>query len=223
MPAIDSLARMLARPIAHRGLHACGAPGPVENTLAAASAAMEADYGIECDVLFARDGTPVVVHDETLDRLAGRSAAIADLDAEAIGAILLRGGSTVPTLDALLRLVDGRVALVVEIKTVPDASRADAVLELVARYAGAVVLESFDPAIVERCRYAACPVGLVGPSRTTVDAAALPRCDFVSWSVGHLDLRPAALPVTTWTVRSIDDAAQAAAAGAQIVFEGWRP
>lgn len=223
MPAADSLTRMLARPIAHRGLHGCGGAGPVENTLPAALAAVEAGYGVECDVLFARDGTPVVIHDETLGRLAGRPEAVASLDAATLGTLPLRGGGAIPTLDALLAAIAGRVMLVIEVKTVPDPRLVDAVLDRLARYAGPVVVESFDPAILARCRSAPCPVGLVGPGDDAVDPADLARCDFVSWNVAGLDSRPAALPATSWTVRSPGDAARAAAAGAQIVFEGWRP
>ena len=224
MPTIaDSLAAMLARPIAHRGLHGCGAPGPIENTVAAALAAVEHGYGVECDVLFARDGTPVVIHDETLERLAGRPEGVAALDAEELRGIPLRDGGAIPTLEELLKAIAGRAALVIEIKAVSDASLADAVLDGVASYAGPVVLESFDPAIVTRCRHAPCPVGLVGPGHDAPDPAGLPRCDFLSWRVGDLDALPARLPLTSWTVRSEADAARAAAAGAQIVFEVWRP
>ncbi len=223
MPAADSLKRMLARPIAHRGLHGCGGPGPVENTVEAALAAVEAGYGVECDVLFSRDGMPMVIHDATLGRLAGRSEAVADLAADALESIVLRDGSAIPTLDALLAAIAGRAALVIEIKSVPDVSLADAVLDRIERYGGPVVLESFDPATIARCRRASCPVGLVGPSREAPDPAALPRCDFLSWSIGDLEPLPGHLPLTSWTVRSPGDAARAAAAGAQIVFEGWRP
>lgn len=223
MPTADSLARMLARPIAHRGLHGCGGPGPVENTVAAALAAVEAGYGVECDVLFSRDGTPMVIHDATLERLAGRSAAIADLDADELGGVVLRDGSAVPTLDALLAAIAGRVALVIEIKSVPDASLADAVLERVERYDGPVVLESFDPAILARCRHASCPIGFVGPSRDAPTPTTMPRCDFLSWSIVELDARPTGKPLTSWTIRSADEAARATAVGAQIVFEAWRP
>ena len=206
MPAADSLARMLARPIAHRGLHGCGGAGPIENTIPAALAAVEADYGVECDVLFARDGTPVVVHDEVLDRLAGRPEAVASLDAATLGTLPLRGGGAIPTLDALLAAIAGRVTLVIEVKAVRDPRLVDAVLDRLARYAGPVALESFDPAILARCRFAPCPVGLVGPGEDAADPDGLARCDFVSWNVARLDSRPAALPSTSWTIRSPDDA-----------------
>ena len=61
-------ARALIQPIAHRGLHKADS-GIIENTRAAFSAAIAKGYGIECDLQPADDGSPVVFHDDTLDRL----------------------------------------------------------------------------------------------------------------------------------------------------------
>ncbi|HKH33089.1 MAG TPA: glycerophosphodiester phosphodiesterase family protein, partial [Beijerinckiaceae bacterium] len=59
---------LVARPIAHRGLHDAAA-GRIENTLSAADAAIAGGYPIECDVQDTADGEAVVFHDFTLDRL----------------------------------------------------------------------------------------------------------------------------------------------------------
>ena len=64
---------LVARPIAHRGLHDPAA-GLIENTLAAADAAIAGGYAIECDVQDTADGEAVVFHDFTLDRLTRREA-----------------------------------------------------------------------------------------------------------------------------------------------------
>ncbi|HEV7700615.1 MAG TPA: glycerophosphodiester phosphodiesterase family protein [Pyrinomonadaceae bacterium] len=62
--------------IAHRGASA-HAP---ENTLTAFRMGIEAGaHGVEFDVRLAKDGVPVVIHDRTLKRLAGRAEAVADL------------------------------------------------------------------------------------------------------------------------------------------------
>lgn len=221
MPAADSLTRMLARPIAHRGLHAGGGVGPLENTIAAALAAIDAGYGIECDVRVARDGTPIVFHDATLKRLAGRPDTVADLPIGALADVPLRGCGSIATLSAFLDAIAGRVALVVEVKTGAAPEGIGRVLDLVAGYDGAIVLESFDPLVLAHCRYAPCPVGLVGPGAGHVGD--LPRCDFLSWDVADLAAVPSSLPLTSWTVRTPEQAAAARNAGAQIVFEGWRP
>src|SRR6056297_841327 len=61
---------------AHRGASAV-AP---ENTLAAFTAALQAGAdGIELDVHLTRDGVPVVMHDETVDRTTNGSGRIRDL------------------------------------------------------------------------------------------------------------------------------------------------
>jgi glycerophosphoryl diester phosphodiesterase len=78
---LNAPAWLTARPIAHRGLHDA-ARGVVENTLAAAAAAIAGNFSIECDVQLSRDEKVFVFHDDTLDRLTdatgpliGKSAA----------------------------------------------------------------------------------------------------------------------------------------------------
>ena len=56
------------KPIAHRGLHGVKT-GHLENTAQAFAAGLAKGYGIECDLQPAAGGTPMVFHDETLDRL----------------------------------------------------------------------------------------------------------------------------------------------------------
>ena len=231
MPAADALARLFAAPIAHRGLHACGAAGPVENSISAARAAIAAGYGIECDIRLSRDGEAMAFHDAALGRLTGRDGDLAAHDAEALTAMPLRGGGdTIPTLPALLAAVGGRVPLVIEIKSDGDGDMrlAERAMALVAAYPGAVALESFDPKVVVHCRRAGapCPIGLVGPLEMAAwpGDAAWAACQFLSWDVRRLEtLTPAELPLSAWTVRTPVDAATARGYGAQIVFEGFRP
>ena len=221
------LAEMLARPIAHRGLHACGAAGPVENTIDAAHAAIAAGYGIECDVQLTGDGQVVVFHDEMLDRLAGVPGRVGDMPLARLTAPTLLDGSRIPDLACFLAAIAGRAPLFIEIKSAGDGDMrlADAVLDHVRDYAGPVALESFDPLVLTRCRGASCPVGLVGPSDSgAVSPADIPRCDFLSWDIAHVAIAAAGhprLPLTTWTVRDARQHALAQACRAQIVFEGF--
>lgn len=227
------LARLLAAPIAHRGLHACGGAGPVENSLSAARAAIAAGYGIECDVQLSRDGEAMVFHDATLDRLTAATGRVADHAAAALAALALRGSAdNIPTLDAFLAAIAGRTPLVIEIKSDGDVSRLTAkVLAAIAGYDGVAALESFDPAAVLQCRAAGCgqPVGLVGPlseggAVAPADPAAVAASDFLSWDIAHLETAAAlGRPLTTWTVRDEAAAARARHLSAQIVFEGFRP
>ncbi|HEX8160266.1 MAG TPA: glycerophosphodiester phosphodiesterase family protein [Pyrinomonadaceae bacterium] len=80
-PVIESRAPLV---IAHRGASA-HAP---ENTLAAFSRAFgDGADGLEFDVRLARDGVPVVAHDATLKRTAGRKVEIASLSSSALAGI----------------------------------------------------------------------------------------------------------------------------------------
>ena len=143
----------LAAPIAHRGLHDRAA-GAVENSRAAARAAIAAGYGIECDVQASADGEALVFHDDLLDRLTGAAGPVGAATAARLTALPLTGaaeGETIPTLAEFLALVAGRAPLLVEIK---DQTRAlgpgvgpleRRVAELLARYDGPAAVMSFNP------------------------------------------------------------------------------
>ncbi len=144
------LAACFARPIAHRGLHAASA-GRIENSIAAARAAIAAGYAIECDVQLTCDGGLVVFHDDRLDRLTETEGPVREHDLARLRQLLLRGSSeTIPTFDAFLAAVGGAMPLIVEIKSAFD-GRIDVarrVAESVAGYRGPLALKSFDPVMI---------------------------------------------------------------------------
>jgi glycerophosphoryl diester phosphodiesterase len=139
------------RPMAHRGLHNV-ALGRVENTAVAFQAAIEKGYGIECDLRPAHGGLPVVFHDDTIERLIGGDGRISDLTPSAIAALRTRiGGHSILTFEALLSLVDGRVPLLVEIKSEWDPPEIAFLAEIARRaldYPGDIALMSFDPDVM---------------------------------------------------------------------------
>ena len=100
------------RVIAHRGF-AVDAP---ENTLLAFERALALGVThLETDVRATRDGTPVLWHDRTLDRLGGLAARIADLELEQLRAVDLGAGQRVATLrEALEAFTDARFNIDVE-------------------------------------------------------------------------------------------------------------
>ncbi len=84
---------------AHRG----GAAEGDENTMAAFARAVEAGYRyLETDVHATSDGVAVVFHDDTLDRMLGRSGRIEDLSWADLKALRSGGESLVPSLADLL-------------------------------------------------------------------------------------------------------------------------
>ncbi|KPQ07456.1 MAG: Glycerophosphoryl diester phosphodiesterase [Rhodobacteraceae bacterium HLUCCA12] len=142
----------LTRPIAHRALHDQAARRP-ENSLAAIEAAVSAGYGIEIDLQPSADGVAMVFHDETLDRMTAQSGPVAQLTADALGRIALNdgNGAEIPTLEAVLKAVAGRVPLLIEIKDQSGSlGPVDGRLERAAAaalegYQGPVALMSFNP------------------------------------------------------------------------------
>jgi glycerophosphoryl diester phosphodiesterase len=138
------------RPIAHRGWHDRAA-GRLENTAPAFRAAIKKGYGIECDLQGAEDGTPMVFHDATLDRLVEATGPIAAHTPRSLARLRYKGqDETILTFPQLLDLVGGRVPMLVEVKS--NGSLRPGFLESVARqaaaYKGAIALMSFDRGIV---------------------------------------------------------------------------
>lgn len=246
-----ALAAVFARPIAHCGLHDAKT-GIIENTRAAFAAAMAHGYGIECDIQPARDGEAMVFHDFTLDRLTTGAGRVDALSGEALGALPFRAGENrMEPLAALLDQVARRVPLIIEVKSRHDGNTAIAtrIAELVAGYQGPLALKSFDPAMVIALREAGVtqPLGIVAMQDFSDDAITPLSVDAVH-SLGHLlhfshskpdflswnqrDLPCAApflcrsqlgLPVMSWTIRSMAQAARVRPHCDQIVFEGFLP
>ncbi len=139
------------KPIAHRGLHD-PARGRIENSMPAFEAAIARGYGIECDVRPAACGTPMVFHDETLERLIESREALNGLDAAALKRLRYRGdNSPIVELAALLELTAGREPLLVEIKSeweAPDHRFLQGIAALSTAYTGPLALMSFDPAVM---------------------------------------------------------------------------
>ena len=109
--------------LAHRGYHMTRA----ENSRAAFQAALDAGIdGVELDVVSAADGTPMVFHDLTLDRLTPVSGRVIDRTATELGLIRIKRGmfglwrlsdERIPTLEAVLKQFGGQMILWIEVKS----------------------------------------------------------------------------------------------------------
>lgn len=209
------LSALLARPIAHRGLHD-EAHGVIENSIGAAHAAVAAGYAIECDVQGTKDGGVIVFHDDDLDRLTPAQGPVGARDLAELTQLTLRGASEpIPSFDDFLTVIAGQAMLVVEIKSAfdGDVTMSRRVAQTLARYAGPCVIESFDPDIIAFLRkegaalgVAHLPLGIVGEAnyqsweilspaqkRDMTHFLHYPRTrpDFLSWNVDDL---PHAVP-----------------------------
>lgn len=240
------------QPYAHRGLHD-GDAGIPENSLVSMQAAITAGYGIEIDIQAAADNTPIVFHDEKLNRMTGQKGLISDMTPAEIGRLTLKGSKErIPTLAEALEFVDGRAPLLIEIKHhgESDGSFETAVLETIRGYKGLFALMSFDPAALMhlKAEAPAIPRGLVSEAywlsifwphvsagerlrRRLMLHAFRTAPHFIAYHWRDLRnpfLRIAMLlsrkPLLAWTVRKPGDASIALARRAeQIIFEDFLP
>lgn len=131
---------------AHRGLYN-NEKGIPENSLAAFERAVQGRYGIELDVRETRDHVLVVHHDETLERSCNDPRRVCDVPLEELQHLSLFGTTEyIPTFQEVLERVNGRVPLIVELKTdFQNRSLPEQVYSYLRRYSGIYCVESFDP------------------------------------------------------------------------------
>ena len=135
---------------AHRGLFDNKSDAP-ENSLRAMKKAVEAGYGIEFDIQLSKDDVPVIFHDASLKRMCGVDGKIWDYTLEELQKMkLLDSGETIPTLEQVLKVVDGKVPLIIEYKMdrvdTKVCELGNAILE---KYNGVYCMESFHPFAVK--------------------------------------------------------------------------
>jgi glycerophosphoryl diester phosphodiesterase len=242
---------LIARPVAHRGLHDAQ-KGVIENTPSAFAAAIAGGYGIECDLQISADGEAMVHHDDVLGRLTDGKGRLDALTAAELKRVAFKAtADRMITLADLCDLVAGRATLVIELKGrfADDRRLVARAARVLAGYRGPVALMSLDPVQMVGLREIApqVPRGLVAESRRLLrqrkrpfaaakDALALlaltlhARPQFIAYSVSDL---PAALPTVarkalglpllTWTVRTTDQRRTAERYADQMIFEGFRP
>lgn len=109
--------------------------------------AVEAGFGIEMDVQMTKDGIPVVFHDYTLKRICGAEGKVCQYTYEELQQMSLCGtDQKIPRFEDVLKLVDGKVPLIVELKIEStDTSVCPATDGLLSEYKGMYCIESFNP------------------------------------------------------------------------------
>jgi glycerophosphoryl diester phosphodiesterase len=250
--AMTSIDGMVARPIAHRGLH--DGHSIIENTPSAFAAAIAGRYGIECDVQITADGEAMVHHDNALGRLTEGGARLdAMITAELKRVPFKASTDRMITLGELCDLAAGRSALFIELKSHFDRDQrlVNRTADVLSRYRGSAAVMSFDPVQMVALREIAPALlrGIVAESRYRGSrgwrdhawAAARRefiygeqvmrmRPHFVAYAVNDL---PAAmivvarklfrLPILAWTVRNAIERQKAERHADQMIFEGFRP
>ncbi|MET0258176.1 MAG: glycerophosphodiester phosphodiesterase family protein [Methylobacterium sp.] len=150
--SVVSLAHRGVLVIAHRGVWT-EAP---ENSLAAIRAAVALGLDmVEIDARLAADGTPVVIHDATLDRTSELSGAVGSLTAGALRSVRLRMGEggpdapvtdeRLPTLAEALEEARGRILVNVDTKSTAELPAVMALVQDLAMTDEVVVKAAVDP------------------------------------------------------------------------------
>ena len=146
MPRIFGKADMdsLNTDYAHRGLWNEQYP---ENSLAAFARAASVGYGIELDVQLSKDKRIMVFHDATLKRMCGVDGKLSDYTCEELQKMKLLGSEyTIPTFVDVLRTVNGRVPLLVELKgETTNTELCKRIAPVLDKYRGQFCVESFNP------------------------------------------------------------------------------
>jgi glycerophosphoryl diester phosphodiesterase len=246
-PQLRDLNWLVARPIAHRGLHAGNV---IENTESAFAAALMQNYAIECDLQITKDGEAVVFHDDEVGRLLDGKGLVKDFTVKQLKALPFKNAKDrVQTLAELLEQVDGKSTLVIELKShwAYDQTLTLRALEILNDYDGPFALMSFDPDMIA-CVAERSPGTVRGITadrvtdpyynilsverrRSMQNFAHLPksRPHFVSFDFKGLPFQPithirnAGHPVITWTIRSEADASAAMRYSDQVTFESFNP
>jgi glycerophosphoryl diester phosphodiesterase len=242
---------LVARPVAHRGLH--DGKRIIENTPSAFVAAIAGCYGIECDLQITADGEALVHHDDALGRLTDGNARLDAMTAAELKRISFRSSSDrMITLGELCDLVSGRSTLVIELKSRfnGDNRLAARTADVLSGYRGPAAVMSFDPWQIAALRAIAPTLrrGIVAESRHGRADPQHPasagarggiiycerflrmRPQFIAYAVKDLPSlmtfvasRLLQLPILAWTVRSAIEREKARRHADQMIFEGFRP
>jgi glycerophosphoryl diester phosphodiesterase len=246
MPGLEWL---VARPVAHRGLHDGSAT--IENTPSAFVAAIKAGYGIECDLQVSADGEAMVFHDAMLGRLTEANARVDSMRASDLKRLHFKTTKDhMITLGELCDLTAGAAPLLIEMKShfPGDCRLLERCASVISSYQGAASLMSFDPRLVRALRTHAPALtrGIVAEKKQTEPAAgpscapiglaarcyewARARPQFIAFSANDLPdpitsiaRKVFGLRVLAWTVRMPAQQRVAMHHADQIIFEGFRP
>ncbi|MFJ8970205.1 glycerophosphodiester phosphodiesterase family protein [Streptomyces anulatus] len=236
---------LLSAPIAHRGLFDTSRGIP-ENSLPAFRRAVEQCIPVELDVQLARDGTLVVLHDATLERMTGSPLRVSRIDRADLERLRLRGScEPVPTLDQVLEIIDGRIPVVIDVRhwgTELSPRLERAVTAAIRSYFGPIALQSFDPLVVYRLQRMTNnrPVGQISGALRSASwvAAMIGRTmvtnivtspDFIAYEFEMLPSpcttfwQRRGIPLLAWTVTSAETEARAARLADNFYFDGYLP
>lgn len=135
--------------IAHRGLF--NNKDIPENSIESFKLAKEKKYIIELDIHILKDKKIVVFHDHNLKRMTKKDKIIESLDYNQLKSIkLLKTEYQIPTLKEVLDLVNGKVPLIIELKSekINNKKFCIEVSNILDKYKGKFAVKSFNPFVI---------------------------------------------------------------------------
>jgi len=143
----------LGRSFAHKGLYLKDQTVP-ENSLAAFRAALIRGYGIDCDVQRTWDGQAVCFCDTHMRVACGIDERMVSFNYEHLRKLKLFGTEEhMPLLSDALALVDGKVPMIIEVKSPAGmqgiAPTCESIYAVLKDYKGPYCIASFDPHILK--------------------------------------------------------------------------
>lgn len=228
------------KPIAHRGLHNETIP---ENSLASFKAAKDKGYNIEIDIHLLEDGDFAVFHDANLRRMCGVKQRTDKLTSAELKDYKLNGTKEhIPTLKEVFDVIDGKVGILIEIKTLTNRIIAQKLNEYIENsgYTGDFAIQCFSPISLKwfRKNTTDIPVGilafdyrrigligLLGYHLSCGVSRKIIKPDFIAYKVEHLPFsgvtkqKEKGLKVLCWTVNTPEKLERARKYTDNIIFE----
>ena len=151
--------------LAHRGIH--NNIDIPENSLKAFKLAKKENVPIELDINLTKDNKLVVFHDKNTLRMTNKDYNIENILYEDLKKLrLLNTSERIPTLEEVLKLINGQVLIDIEVKTTTKKKIiVTSLLTELKNYSGEVLVKSFDPAIVKLLKKTDYPTGLLLSSK----------------------------------------------------------
>lgn len=135
--------------IAHRGLYSKDQSIP-ENSMSSFRHALDKGYSIEFDINVLKDGTVLVFHDYNFKRISNDLKELRDVTYDQCKDFkLFDTDEKIPTLSQLLKLVKGKIPLLIELKPHGDVIfLCESFMKTIKDYQGVWAIFSFHPKVV---------------------------------------------------------------------------
>jgi glycerophosphoryl diester phosphodiesterase len=221
-----------------------------ENSLKSFYLAVKSGFAIEIDIQVSKDLEILVFHDDKLERLTNKTGFICQRKISYLKTATLRNGEKIPSLDKVLSFINGRVPVLIEIKTSETLRENqekffESIKEKTLNYEGEIGFMSFDLDIIKSLKKIGLDkrilVGLIKDFsrlekkefdldyKQTIRQIKNLKLDFISqnWtslnSDRSLQIKNLGTIIMCWTVTSENIALSVKKLADNITFEGYKP